>query len=630
MVSSRLVAVAGGAAAAVTLALPILPAHATTPVTDLYVATGGDDSHDCLTIETACATVNAATVKADATGTTIHVGAGNFDGPVRPGAFNRSVTIVGDSTATTTLTASPTTLSYDGTVVELYGTTEDTLSDLTVSGGPAGGIAVIDPNVILHLDHVAATGGGCDLYATAGQVDATDSTFEENGFGSCGSSPAASADIYNAGGAVSLVRTQVVGAGDGDNAIEMFSGSFTADQSVFDDSAHGVPSNSSGIKASGGTVTVTRSTFHHWGYQGVRVAGGSALLSDDTFQDNLVGVNVDSGDATVVRSTFQHEYASLQGSVSVAGSVLGSVTASPAYGHQECNGTITDLGYNLSTDGTCGFSGTSKGSVTGLNLDTALSDRGGPTGLTTVAIFSPSAATDTIPVGATYGVGQTPLCPASGATDLRGVPRPAGSACDAGSYEMEGTVTTVTGPATAKPHADVTFDALVATPAMISGDEPPAGTVTFTSGGTVLCADVPFPPGPARHALCATTSFGAGSHAVTATFVPTPDASTLHGSVSAPRTIKVGTTPAFTSAGKTAFVVGRGTTFRVHASGSPVPRITQVKGKLPAGLTFRAGNGTATISGNAKASGIGTHRITLQAKNLMGSVKQVLRIVVKR
>jgi hypothetical protein len=47
-------------------------------------------------------------------------------------------------------------------------------------------------------------------------------------------------------------------------------------------------------------------------------------------------------------------------------------------------------------------------------------------------------------------------------------------------------------------------------------------------------------------------------------------------------------------------------------------------------LSFHAGNGIATVSGKAKASAVGTHRITLQATNLRGSVRRVLRIVVVR
>lgn len=181
----HLVVVAGLAAA--TFVLPAAPSYAA--VTELFVTTAGDDSNDCTSVLTACATVNAATFKADPTGTTIHVGPGTFDGPVRPGAFNRSVTIDGAGTGQTTLTASETSMGYDGTVVELYGATEDTFSNLTISGGVASGIAVIDADVTLHLDHVVATGGGCDLYVSAGTVDAIDSVFSDGGSGGCGTPP---------------------------------------------------------------------------------------------------------------------------------------------------------------------------------------------------------------------------------------------------------------------------------------------------------------------------------------------------------------------------------------------------------------------------------------------------------
>ena len=47
------------------------------------------------------------------------------------------------------------------------------------------------------------------------------------------------------------------------------------------------------------------------------------MVSDSTFQGNLVSVNVASGSGSVVRSTFEGDVGSLQGSMSVVGSVLG-------------------------------------------------------------------------------------------------------------------------------------------------------------------------------------------------------------------------------------------------------------------------------------------------------------------
>jgi hypothetical protein len=150
--------------------------------------------------------------------------------------------------------------------------------------------------------------------------------------------------------------------------------------------------------------------------------------------------------------------------------------------------------------------------------------------------------------------------------------------------------------------------------------------VTFRSGSQVLCQDVTVASGAAS---CTTSALAAGSRSVTAAFTPAAG-STLHASVSAARTIKVGIPPAFTSRSHTTFRVGKRKTFTVRASGSPGPRITLVKGKLPAGLHFDAGRGTATVSGKARGSGVGTHRVTLRASNLRGTVHQVLRIVVKR
>jgi hypothetical protein len=553
---------------------------------------------------------------------TIHVGVGVFDGPIRPNAVNKSVTIDGASSGDTTVTNS----GLDGFVVEVDSHTT-TLSNLTASGGLASTVLVTGGTLV--ADHVVLETAGCVLAVFGGKADVTDSTIQDGGHGgaSCdvsATSDPTTGDVGMAGGSVSLVRTQVLSPETTRPAVKVKDGTFSADQSYFDDSAHQpTDTNSSdAVQVKGGTATVTRSTIHGFGGSGVFVTTGTALVADDTFEGNVVGVrSVEGGVATVVRSTLDGEGASFQqeatGALSVAGSILGTDSIAT------CAGTITDLGYNLATDDSCGFSGTSKETVTGLNLDSGLADRGGP--VPTVAILDPSSAVDTIPAGATYGVSATPLCPASGTTDLRGVPRPVSGTCDAGSMEMAGTTTTLDAPAKAAPHADVTLDATVDVPQVIDGLEPAVGTVTFRSGSQVLCQDVTVASGAAS---CTTSALAAGSRSVTAAFTPAAG-STLHASVSAARTIKVGIPPAFTSRSHTTFRVGKRKTFTVQASGSPGPRITLVKGKLPAGLHFDAGKGTAIVFGKAKRSGVGTHRVTLRASNLRGTVHQVLRIVVK-
>lgn len=619
MAVSRPVAILGGAAIAVALAFPATPAFAALP-SDVYVATGGTDNPDCSQVAP-CATV-AAAVQAVADIGTIHVGAGTFDGPVRPSAVNKSVTIDGVSSGDTTLTNS----GLDGFVVEVDSHTTS-LTNLTASGGLASTVLVTGGALV--ADHVVLETAGCVLGVFGGEADVTDSTIQGGGHNDASCDPAVASDptigdVAMAGGIVSLVRTEVLSPAPNHPAVKVKDGSFSADQSSFDDSANQPTdtNNSDGVQVKGGTATVTRSSFHGFGSSGVLVKAGTALVADDTFQGNVVGVtSQDAGAATVVRSTLDGEGASLQqqvsGTLSVAGSILGTDSI------QTCAGTVTDLGYNLATS-TCGFTAaTSHNSWPGLHLAGGLADRGGP--VHTEAILNPSTAVDTIPVGATYGVSATLLC-GTGITDLRGVPRPVGGACDAGSMEMAGTTTTLHAPTKAKPHAEVTLNATVVVPQVIDGLEPAVGSVTFRSGSLVLCPDVPVASGAAS---CTTTALAAGSRSVTAIFTPAPG-STLHASTSAARTIKIGIAPAFTSKSHTTFHVGKRKTFSVHASGSPSPRIRLVKGKLPAGLTFHAGKGTATVSGKAKRSGAGTHLITLRATNLRGTVHQVLRIVVKR
>ncbi|MFL6107806.1 MAG: putative Ig domain-containing protein, partial [Marmoricola sp.] len=63
------------------------------------------------------------------------------------------------------------------------------------------------------------------------------------------------------------------------------------------------------------------------------------------------------------------------------------------------------------------------------------------------------------------------------------------------------------------------------------------------------------------------------------------------------------------------FVTGSANTIGFSSDGYPVATVTQT-GTLPAGLTFHDnGNGSATISGTAPASALGTYPITITASN---------------
>jgi hypothetical protein len=634
MSGRRTVVTVVAAAVWAAIALPVVPSYAANPVTDVFVAmpdNGGNDANDCSSASP-CASVAAAIFAVD-DGGTLHVGAGTFDGPVRPGALGKSVVIVGVSPSATTLIASPGTDGYDATVVELYSTVPITtsLSDLTVSGGQFAGIDVVDGNSTVHVSNVTATGGGCDLYVAGGTVDVSGSTFSDGGTnGACGPFPDAHpADVAVDGGALSVTQSQLLVSVTNVSALAVNGGSTTIDQSFFDGSSNQNDGNQTrGILATAGSATADRSTFNGFD-TGVFNSGGSTLLRDDTFSDNVEGVTGGTGSTTVVRGTFIDQlggvYAPAGSTIGVAGSIFDLPSNSPG---KNCVGTVVDLGYNLSADDSCAFASTTgHDNVAGLNLDTGIADRGGP--VPTVAILNPSAAVDTIPVGATYGDPATPLCPVTDATDLRGVPRPAGGACDAGSMEMAATATVVDGPAKAAPHAATTFDAEVGVPAStdVDGLGLPVGTVTFTSGDQGLCLAVPV--SSSGEAQCTTSALGVGLRSVVATFAP-GSGSTLHASTSAPVTTKVGTVPVITAPGRVVVHVGTKVSIVLRASGKPAPVLRLRKGPLPRGLRFHRGTGRATITGTPKRSAAGRYHLRVRATNPMGSDVHALTLVVRR
>ncbi|TFG62061.1 MAG: hypothetical protein E4H28_08125, partial [Gemmatimonadales bacterium] len=83
-------------------------------------------------------------------------------------------------------------------------------------------------------------------------------------------------------------------------------------------------------------------------------------------------------------------------------------------------GTIRSLGYNLDTDGTCGFSG--PGDLSGLEAELApLADNGGSTWTHALRVNSPA-----VDAGG----------PGCADADQRGIARPSGAGCDIGSYEL--------------------------------------------------------------------------------------------------------------------------------------------------------------------------------------------------
>ncbi len=209
-----------------------------------------------------------------------------------------------------------------------------------------------------------------------------------------------------------------------------------------------------------GTLVVTNSTFYH----NTATEGGGAINIDglgtienctffentetgSTFDNFLGGGAVRNSErtatttpTTILNSTFEDNSAPSGDGGAIDNTedhpfhVTNSILAGSPSGNN-CSGTVTDGGYNISDDAFCGFSSTSAAngdtigdSVADANIaldSSGLADNGGLT--KTIALESGSYAIDAVPLAS---------CPL--ATDQRGFPRPDESgetACDIGAYE---------------------------------------------------------------------------------------------------------------------------------------------------------------------------------------------------
>jgi hypothetical protein len=207
----------------------------------------------------------------------------------------------------------------------------------------------------------------------------------------------------------------------------------------------------------GGTLTVTKSTFSansdFYG-GGIFNNGGTLVVTNSTFSGNSgsIGGGIDNdggGTLTITNSTFSSNNAALYeygGDINAFATVtLKNTIVAGNSGAPNCFGTITDLGYNISDDSSCGFSKTGKANngdnVNPMLSSDGLTNNGGPT--QTIALIAGSPAIDVIPLAdCTDQDGDTPRerrSPIRLKTDQRGFPRPdAGeSVCDIGAFETQ-------------------------------------------------------------------------------------------------------------------------------------------------------------------------------------------------
>jgi len=262
--------------------------------------------------------------------------------------------------------------------------------------------------------------------------------------------------VYSAG---TLTVTNCAFSGnsryDGGAILEDY-GTLTVSNSTFSGNSATGGAGGGGAILAYGSLTVTNCTFSGNSSLGsggaITFANGTLTVSNSTFSGNSAtnlgnylgfggAIGSFMGTLTVTNSTFAGDSATFGGGIyapasttSVANSVANSILTASSGGN--CYAVaLTNDGYNIDDDGSCGF-GTSSGAngqtigdnVSPLLDPNGLQNNGGPT--ETIALQSTSPAIGAVPPA---------QCPA---TDQRGAPRPAPgkSDCDIGAFEFGGVV----------------------------------------------------------------------------------------------------------------------------------------------------------------------------------------------
>jgi hypothetical protein len=282
--------------------------------------------------------------------------------------------------------------------------------DVTVSGDDADHVFLVGQGAAFALRNLtvsdASGGSGGGLRNAGGTVEVSGSTFSDNHAGDYGG-----AISNGSGGTLEVISSTISGnhAADTGGGIANFGTLIVSGSTI---SGNFGDFDGGGIYNGGGTVNVTNSTVS--GNDGGMFGGGGILGfegSIDVLNSTVLG-NSGTGEGSC-------------GGICASGTTLrGTIVADNPGGN--CGGPITDGGYNIDDDNTCGFA-RDTGSLPGTDplLDPeGLRDNGGPT--ETIALLPDSPAVDL--------VGQEACPPPQ--TDQRGVQRPQGEACDSGAFEL--------------------------------------------------------------------------------------------------------------------------------------------------------------------------------------------------
>lgn len=341
------------------------------------------------------------------------------------------------------------------------------------------------------------TGAAAGAINSDDELTVTSSTFSNNG------------TTLTPDGAISSEGTLNVSAStfsnnvgiDGGAIVNTGTGTALNDSFIGNTASHGgaIDNADSGT----GTFTVTASTFAgNAGNDGGAIDNadsgvGTLTVLDSTFSSNTAsgsGGAIDNADngaegtLTLISSTLVGNSASDGGAVATENNggtgtaTLVATIVAASGGANDCFGPVTDAGYNIDDDGTCGFTATgsiSKSSALDGSLGD-LADNGGPTQTIVPTPGSPAAGVIPLSTTVTISAASYQLC---STTDQRGVA--SSGTCTVGAVQVEASIPVVnpTGQialyGATTPGIDNTYGAALRVPV---GDPAPTGTATVSDG----------------------------------------------------------------------------------------------------------------------------------------------------
>jgi CSLREA domain-containing protein len=314
------------------------------------------------------------------------------------------------------------------------------MASITISGNEEWRVLQVGPGAKLTLHNLTVADGSADgegggIYNQLGTLKVDHSTLSNNSADFGGG-------IYNQNGTLKVINSTL----SGNSALEgggiRNGGTLEVTNSTLSgNSSTGSPGFGGGIVNSGPgiTATVTRSTLSNNTTATTSGSGGgiyndlatltviNSTLSGNNNGGNFSGsggIHNNNGTLNVISSTFSNNGVRNDGGTTALGNtILENVPTG-----NNCVGTVTDDGYNISDDGSCNFTETTSKNSTDPKLASSLANNGGPT--QTIALLMGSPALNAIPKGQNG-------CGTEIKTDQRGVKRPQGNKCDIGAFEKK-------------------------------------------------------------------------------------------------------------------------------------------------------------------------------------------------